>query len=321
MHHSSDNPIIHTLYQTMRTLRFIFVICLAACLSCIKVSPSPVPSGQDSHSSRSQHRVALASGAYRGLHDPTTRSTVYYGIPYARGGRFKRPVPIEEDTRTVKQTTDATQHSPACTNFNIPPPYDEGFKELLGSAPIAPQSEDCLTMDVYVPDGAQTCDHQLPVLVFIAGGGFLNGASFIYDLRPMLEKAIDLDKPFIGVVIQYRLGPFGFLNPSTRLDDFNLGLLDQREALRYVRDNIAAFGGDRSRVTLSECEFRRGIRRLTNLPRQWGRVQVRSLHSISSSLQVQRSSSSTPSGSPVCRPPQHPSSKVRPTPWTTSLPQ
>lgn len=92
----------------------------------------------------------------------------------------------------------ASTHGPGCINFKIPPPYDEGFAALSGGQEVEPQSEDCLTLDVYVPNG----NHQdLPVLIYTPGGGFLVGASFLYDMSPMVEKSIELGQPFIAVSV------------------------------------------------------------------------------------------------------------------------
>lgn len=103
-------------------------------------------------------------------------------------------------------------------------------------------------MDIYVPDG----DHgDLPVLVFTPGGGFLVGASFVYDMKSLVGRGLATGKPFIGVSLNYRLGPLGFLNPSTWGENLNLGLLDQVEALEYVKKNIGAFGGSSHKVTIS----------------------------------------------------------------------
>ena len=106
-----------------------------------------------------------------------------------------------------------------------------------------------MNFDVYVPDG----DHKdLPVLFFTPGGGFLVGASFTYDMKTLLSRAMAIGKPFIAVSINYRLGPLGFLNPSTWGENLNLGLLDQVEALKYVHKHISAFGGSPEKVIISE---------------------------------------------------------------------
>jgi para-nitrobenzyl esterase len=166
--------------------------------------------------------------------DDNGNITTYYAIPYATAQRFQVPQPIENERGlSSDKHVDASSHGPGCVNFNLPPPYDQGFATLLGTTPVEPQSENCLTLDVYVPNG----NHKdLPVLVYTPGGGFLVGASFIYDMRPLVEKSIEIGQPFIAVAINYRLGPLGFLNPTTWGDDVNLGLLDQVEALRWVGD-------------------------------------------------------------------------------------
>lgn len=194
--------------------------------------------------------VQLPSGRYEGHHDYNTSTTVYYSIPYAHAARFEAPRPIEtKGGLTPHALVNASTHGPACINFNLPPPYDTGFRTLLDAAPVAPvapQQEDCLTLDVYVPDG----HHQdLPVLFYIPGSGFLVAASFLYDMEALLSHANTLGKPFIAVVINYRLGPLGLLNPSNA-KDWNVAILDQFEALRYVQRYIHKFGGDPNKVTI-----------------------------------------------------------------------
>ena len=228
-----------------------------------------------------------------------------YSIPYAHAARFELPEPIAKSDVSATNIVNASTHGPACINFNIPPPYDKGFSFLLGKEPIEPQSEDCLNMDVYVPDGNF---EELPVLFFTPGGGFLVrvligrafcpglnlpcqdctrhgltempimnwkhtltlsfclqvGASFLYDMKPLISRAVAMGKPFIGVVLNYRLGPLGFLNPSTwDPNKINLGLLDQVEALHWVRKYISRFGGSPDKVTISEQQL------ILKLPRRY----------------------------------------------------
>lgn len=196
--------------------------------------------------------MALNPVRYIGSHDENTSVTTYYAIPYAYASRFELAQPIETKPGiSANDEVNASAHGPSCINFDLPPPYNKGFSFLLGMKPIQPQSEACLNLDVYVPDG----DHKdLPVLVYTPGGGFLVGASFPYDMSPLIERAAAIGKPFIGVVMNYRLGPLGFLNPSTWNENkINLGLLDQVEALRYVKKYISAFGGSPEKVTISRC--------------------------------------------------------------------
>lgn len=204
---------------------------------------------------------------YIGAHDADTSTTTvsiltivsplamlidvqYYGIPFAYADRFEPARSVDTQSNlTPDAVVNASVHGPACINFGLPPPYDKGFSILLGATPIHPQSEDCLTIDVYVPDGHRD---DLPVLFYTPGGGFLVGASYPYDMRYLVSRAADQGKPFIGVVTNYRLGPLGFLNPSTWKNETNLGLLDQVAALQYVQKYIVMFGGDPDKVTISK---------------------------------------------------------------------
>jgi carboxylesterase type B len=216
---------------------------------CILALPSLAQSSPLSSGQR-QDWVQLPTGRYYGLHGPNTSTTTYYGIPYGFSERFQPSKPIElKDGISPKTEVNSTGHSPACVNFNIPPPYDTGFKFLLGPNFPEPQQEDCLNLDVYVP---QTKNNEpLPVLVYTPGGGFLVGASFIYDMRDIVNLSVSLGKPVIAVVINYRLGPLGFLNPSALGEDsINVGLTDQFLALKFVSRYIAAFGGDPEKVTI-----------------------------------------------------------------------
>ncbi|ATD69613.1 MULTISPECIES: carboxylesterase/lipase family protein [Gordonia] len=125
-------------------------------------------------------------------------------------------------------------------------------KRFTAVAPgkFAPMAEDCLTLNVFSPDVASS--RPRPVMVFIHGGAFILGtaATPLYD-GAFLARAQDV----VVVTIQYRFGPFGFLDLSQfatddRPFDTNAGLRDQIAALRWVQDNIAAFGGDPDNVTV-----------------------------------------------------------------------
>ena len=110
-------------------------------------------------------------------------------------------------------------------------------------------SEDCLYLNVWTP--AKTADEELPVLVWIYGGAFSMGATSapIYDGTRLAERGV------LVVSIAYRVGPLGFLaHPELSREgggySGNYGLRDQIAGLQWVRDNIAAFGGDPARVTI-----------------------------------------------------------------------
>lgn len=120
--------------------------------------------------------------------------------------------------------------------------YDQILKVLIGS-------EDGLFLNVYTPElpGSGQQDHpNLPVMVYIHGGGFLcgNGDAFLYDPVHFVQRRV------VIVTFNYRLGPLGFLCFPEAGVPGNAGLKDQLLVLRWVRDHIAAFGGNPDNVTL-----------------------------------------------------------------------
>jgi len=147
----------------------------------------------------------------------------YTGIRYAHADRWGPPKPVP--------LAPATGDMPAC-----PQPTD---------IPIAPahQSEDCLRLNVTTP-AARGRDR--PVIVYIHGGSFNYGSGVNYQPDALVTRG-----NVVAVTINYRLGPFGFLaHPDLGADAGNLGLADQQAALRWVRDNIATFGGNPHNVTI-----------------------------------------------------------------------
>jgi carboxylesterase type B len=111
----------------------------------------------------------------------------------------------------------------------------------IGNNPIG--EEDCLKLNVYVPD---IVEDLMPVMVWIYGGGLETGSNNFGDYGPLRF----LDKGILVVTIKYRLGPFGFLSLGTDIVPGNAGLLDQVLALKWVQDNIASFNGDSDKVTV-----------------------------------------------------------------------
>ena len=103
--------------------------------------------------------------------------------------------------------------------------------------------EDCLYLNVYVPVGAGP--EPLPVMVWITGGAFLIGGGIWYGPNFWMAHHI------IVVTINYRVGPFGYLTLGVDEAPGNVGMLDQRMAMEWVRDNIESFGGDPDQVTLA----------------------------------------------------------------------
>src|SRR3954471_8315855 len=156
----------------------------------------------------------------------------FRGIPYAAPPvgdlRFRPPQPVQPWSRAL----DATRFGPMA-------PQNQGAMETMFGAPPRPMDEDCLTLNVWTP----ACDEgKRPVMVWIHGGAFLygTGATPWYDGRSFARDDVVL------VTINYRLGALGFLHVDGQ---GNNGILDQVAALEWVRDNIAAFGGDPGNVT------------------------------------------------------------------------
>jgi para-nitrobenzyl esterase len=184
--------------------------------------------------------VTTEYGAVQGLHLPGNISS-YRGIPYAAPPtgmlRWKPPTPATH-WAGLRQ---ATEFGPACLQLK------SRLDNIYADGPFS-TSEDCLFLNVWKPDGAR----QAPVMVWIHGGAFSGGtpSSPLYDGAQLARRGV------IVVSINYRLGIMGFLahpelsQESTRRVSGNYGLLDQLEGLRWVRANIAAFGGDPANVTL-----------------------------------------------------------------------
>lgn len=171
----------------------------------------------------------------------------FLGIPYGKPPvgklRFRAPEPVEK----WDGVKDATNFPNSC--YQMPDTAFPGFKGVEMWNPNTPLSEDCLYLNVWSPRFNKTQPAPLaPVFVWIHGGGFISGTSSldIYDGR-FLSKS----ESVVVVSMNYRLGAFGFLSlPDNTNIQGNAGLLDQRLALKWVANNIAAFGGDPSKVTL-----------------------------------------------------------------------
>lgn len=151
----------------------------------------------------------------------------FLGIQYARAERFEAPVDIEKYTEIVE----AKSFGPQC-------PQVPGFMEEILKTKELPTSEECLYLNIWKPSEVKS---PLPVLFWIHGGAYTNGtaATSWYHGANLAELG-----NVIIVSINYRLGPFGFI------EDNNWGLLDQLSALRWVNRNIESFGGDPTNVTI-----------------------------------------------------------------------
>lgn len=179
-------------------------------------------------------RFAAPAGTFTGWRsDRVVRAT---GIRYARAERFAPPVPEPPADGVVA----ATSWAPACPQ----PPAPELEEMVADPMGELVADEDCLRLSVTVPEGACPGD-RLPVMVWVHGGSYVSGAG---DAPAYDPAALVREQRVVVVAVTYRLGVLGFLGGGDR--PANLGLLDLLQALRWVRDNVAAFGGDPGTVTL-----------------------------------------------------------------------
>ncbi|KAI2801626.1 hypothetical protein BLOT_009440 [Blomia tropicalis] len=161
-----------------------------------------------------------------------TNVTFYEGIRYGKAERFSKPAPVGPWDGVY----DATTPKSAC--------YQTGGGKINSSLQdsIFKQSEDCLFLNIYVPDHYSSG----AVMVFIHGGSFQAGTIFIMDGRQLAAEG-----DVIVVSINYRLGALGFLYGGKDSNaPGNVGLQDQLLGIKWVYDNIGSFGGDTKKITI-----------------------------------------------------------------------
>jgi para-nitrobenzyl esterase len=192
-----------------------------------------------SYGAASGQQVNIESGVVEGKQVGAVR--IFLGIPYAAAPvgdlRWKPPVPPAKWAGVRR----ATEFGPHCMQGPI---YGDMIFHDSGG------SEDCLSLNVWTP--ARTPEAKLPVMVWIYGGGFVAGTTSEarQDGEHLAQQGV------VVVSMNYRLGIFGFLahpelaKESGHNSAGNYGLLDQLAALRWVHQNIAAFGGDPANVTI-----------------------------------------------------------------------
>lgn len=222
----------------MRSPGSIFALLAATALtsSCMSVGDRASPPSQD------LSVVSAPAGTLSGRIDGDIRS--YKGIPFAKPPvgdlRWKPPqAPV-----AWSGTRDAGEFGDSCVQLSANPAASSIYADDPG-----PTSEDCLTLNIWGDVAARDA----PVFVWIHGGALVSGGSRfgMYDGESLAREGV------IYVSINYRLGPLGYLaHPelsaeSDRETSGNYGLLDQIAALRWIKDNIAAFGGDPDRVTVA----------------------------------------------------------------------
>ncbi|KAJ6081113.1 hypothetical protein N7499_005987 [Penicillium canescens] len=217
--------------------RFTLRLGLLGAVLCHLTAASPLKAMQDA-----APIAIVRNGTYTGRYNAEYDQDFFLGMPYAQPpvGDLRLRNPASLNT-SWDGSADATTFSPACYNFG-PSQYPE-----------IPHSEDCLNLNVVRPSGVKPGDN-LPVGVWIHGGGHTGGSNQDpnYNMTFLVHQSVAAGKPFIGVNINYRLQLFGFMYGSTFAEAGvgNLGYKDQHLALRWIHENIAAFGGDPSKVTI-----------------------------------------------------------------------
>lgn len=194
--------------------------------------------------------VNTKQGAIQGAWSQDGKTAVFRGVPYAQPPvgdlRFRRP----QEHQPWEGSLDCTQFSPRCpqADLTVMDFYSKEFYDDM----VPPESEDCLYLNIWTPAGAQPGD-KLPVLFWIHGGAFMHGCGTEkeFDGEGMAKKGVIL------VTINYRVNVFGFFaHPDLEAEteegvSGNYGILDQLFALKWVRENIAAFGGNPDQITIA----------------------------------------------------------------------
>ncbi|XP_045761416.1 para-nitrobenzyl esterase-like [Maniola jurtina] len=177
--------------------------------------------------------VELPQGPVRGYRDTEYGIYAFYDIPYAKAptgaDRYKGPLPPP----VWSEVFEAVDRAIMC-------PQNEKFELLPDKRTM---QEDCLTASVYVPE---TKEKNLPVVVYIPGGAYIAGWGNLGTPKNLVTS-----KKVIAVTFNHRLGAHGFLCLGTENAPGNAGMKDQVALLRWVKNNIAKFGGNPDEVTIA----------------------------------------------------------------------
>ncbi|KAF3706439.1 Neuroligin-4, X-linked [Channa argus] len=178
----------------------------------------------------------------------------YLGIPYALAPIGERRFQPPEPPMSWPGIRNATQFAPVCPQFledrfllndMLPVWFTANLDTLVTY--VQEQSEDCLYLNIYVPTEDDIHDENglKPVMVYIHGGSYMEGTGNMIDGSILASYG-----NVIVITINYRLGVLGFLSTGDQAAKGNYGLLDQIQALRWIKENIQAFKGDPKRVTI-----------------------------------------------------------------------
>ncbi|KAI9712256.1 MAG: hypothetical protein M1828_001699 [Chrysothrix sp. TS-e1954] len=201
-------------------------------------------------------KVTIKNGTVIGSSTGSVES--FKGIPFAQPPtgtlRLKPPQSITQSFGTITATGTPTSCPQLFSNVDSSNVPDSVLGMLMDNPllqRVQTQGEDCLTLNVQRPAGT-TASSKLPVLFWIYGGGFELGSTQTYDGTSLVQKSSSLGHKVIYVAVNYRVAGFGFLAGKELQKDgsTNLGLRDQRLGMEWVQENVAAFGGDPTKVTI-----------------------------------------------------------------------
>ena len=194
--------------------------------------------------------ISTPCGPIRGTESRNPGVTAYKGIRYATAGRWEYPSQV----KSWEGVYDATQYGNCSYQPRAFYNEEENLKKIFyynefRKGERYTYSEDCLFLNIFTPEQAKPGD-DLPVLVYIHGGGFTGGCGH----EKHFDEPVWPLKGVIGVTLNYRLGPLGFACLPELQEEAgacgNYGLYDQLCALQWLRDNIAAFGGSPEKITV-----------------------------------------------------------------------
>ena len=197
-----------------------------------------------------EYIVNTPCGKLQGVEGRVSGTVAYKGIRYATAGRWEYP----KQVTSWEGIYDATQYGACSYQPRAFYNEEENLKKIFyyhefRKGETYSYSEDCLFLNVFTPDTAKEGD-KLPVLIYIHGGGYTGGCGH----EKHFDGPVWPTKGVIGVTINYRLGPMGFVCLPELKEEAgftgNYGLLDQMTAIKWVKDNIAAFGGDPENMTI-----------------------------------------------------------------------
>ncbi|KAM6151307.1 neuroligin-4, X-linked isoform 2-T2 [Rhynchocyon petersi] len=198
-------------------------------------------------------------GKIRGLRTPLPNEILgpveqYLGVPYASPPTGERRFQPPEPPSSWTGVRNATQFAAVCPQHldersllhdMLPIWFTANLDTLMTY--VQDQNEDCLYLNIYVPteDDIHDQNSKKPVMVYIHGGSYMEGTGNMIDGSILASYG-----NVIVITINYRLGVLGFLSTGDQAAKGNYGLLDQIQALRWIEENVGAFGGDPKRVTI-----------------------------------------------------------------------